>query len=346
MGENRKSETIRVLYVVVSYWIVSISLVFINKWLLSDPDESPDAPLFVTWFQCCVTAGLCLVAANLSSLVPGFLNFPQLKFSSKTALDILPLSIVFVIMVSFNNLCLKHLNVSFYYLARSLTTVFNVIFTYLILHTSTSRYALLCCGVIVVGYGSGLNVEGSLGSLSFWGAFFGIGSSIACALTSILTARSLPAVEGSAWRLTFYNNLNAMVLFLPLIVLTEINNLRSSSFWFSTNFWSMMILSGVLGFAIGFVSTLQIKYTSPLTHNVCGTAKAAAQTVLAVVAYREVKSVSWWLSNLIVLLGSAAYTFVRHREMIAKSGMTDSKLKRDTPDFPLAPGNVKNTAVV
>ncbi|KAF7253082.1 GDP-fucose transporter, partial [Paragonimus skrjabini miyazakii] len=184
------------------------------------------------------------------------------------------------------------------------------------------------------------------GSLSFWGAFFGIGSSVACALTSILTARSLPAVEGSAWRLTFYNNLNAVVLFLPLIVLTEINNLRSSSFWFSTNFWSMMILSGVLGFAIGFVSTLQIKYTSPLTHNVCGTAKAAAQTVLAVVAYREIKSISWWLSNLIVLLGSAAYTFVRHREMITKSGMTDSKLKRDTPDFPLAPGNAKTTAVV
>ncbi|KAF7239946.1 hypothetical protein EG68_11095 [Paragonimus skrjabini miyazakii] len=165
MVENRRSETIRVLYVVVSYWIVSISLVFINKWLLSDPEESPDAPLFITWFQCCVTAGLCLVAANLSSLVPGFLNFPQLKLSSKTALDVLPLSIVFVIMVSFNNLCLKHLNVSFYYLARSLTTVFNVIFTYFILHTSTSRYALLCCGVIVVGYGSGLNVEGSLGKL-------------------------------------------------------------------------------------------------------------------------------------------------------------------------------------
>ncbi|KAA0192364.1 GDP-fucose transporter 1 [Fasciolopsis buskii] len=79
-----------------------------------------------------------------------------------------------------------------------------------------------------------------------------------------------------------------------------------------------MILSGLLGFAIGFVSALQIQVTSPLTHNVSGTAKAAAQTVLAVAIYREIKSISWWLSNLVVLFGSAAYAYVRQKESAAK----------------------------
>ncbi|VDP72236.1 unnamed protein product [Echinostoma caproni] len=74
-----------------------------------------------------------------------------------------------------------------------------------------------------------------------------------------------------------------------------------------------MVLSGVLGFAIGYVSALQIQVTSPLTHNVSGTAKAAAQTVLAVMIFNESKSLSWWLSNLIVLLGSAAYAYVLSR---------------------------------
>ncbi len=47
--------------------------------------------------------------------------------------QVLPLSIVFVSMIAFNNLCLKFVGVSFYYVGRSLTTVFNVFFTYVIL---------------------------------------------------------------------------------------------------------------------------------------------------------------------------------------------------------------------
>jgi solute carrier family 35 (GDP-fucose transporter), member C1 len=48
-------------------------------------------------------------------------------------LQILPLSILFTAMISLNNLCLKFVGVSFYYVGRSLTTVFNVILTYLVL---------------------------------------------------------------------------------------------------------------------------------------------------------------------------------------------------------------------
>jgi hypothetical protein len=41
--------------------------------------------------------------------------------------QVLPLSIVFVGMISFNNLCLNYVGVAFYYVGRSLTTVFNVV---------------------------------------------------------------------------------------------------------------------------------------------------------------------------------------------------------------------------
>ena len=51
--------------------------------------------------------------------------------------------------------------------------------------------------------------------------------------------------------------------------------------------------------------------TSPLTHNISGTAKAAAQTVIATQWYAEVKSFEWWLSNAVVLFGSAAYARVK-----------------------------------
>ena len=79
-----------------------------------------------------------------------------------------------------------------------------------------------------------------------------------------------------------------------------------------------MVIGGVLGFAIGYVTGLQIQVTSPLTHNISGTAKACAQTVIATSWYHEVKPLLWWTSNIVVLFGSAAYTQVRRWEMKQK----------------------------
>lgn len=56
-----------------------------------------------------------------------------------------------------------------------------------------------------------------------------------------------------------------------------------------------------------------LQVTSPLTHNISGTAKAAAQTVIAVIWFNEVKPILWWISNAIVLIGSAVYTLVRRK---------------------------------
>lgn len=40
-------------------------------------------------------------------------------------------------------------------------------------------------------------------------------------------------------------------------------------------FWSALTIGGICGFAIGFMTSLQIKVTSPLTHNISGTAKVS-----------------------------------------------------------------------
>ena len=68
-------------------------------------------------------------------------------------------------MITFNNLCLKHVGVSFYYVGRSLTTVFNVAFTYLILGQKTSVRAILCCFIILLGFWLGVDQESNSGEL-------------------------------------------------------------------------------------------------------------------------------------------------------------------------------------
>ena len=139
-----------------------------------------------------ILAAMCY---GIASLPPNFgesMNCVQISISLTILKRVLPLSIVFVAMITFNNLCLKFVGVSFYYignffeiffkeysnihikiflspLGRSLTTVFNVIFTYLILGQKTTTRAILCCVTIIFGFWLGIDQENESGSLSISG---------------------------------------------------------------------------------------------------------------------------------------------------------------------------------
>uniref|UniRef100_A0A8C6XL89 Solute carrier family 35 member C1 n=1 Tax=Naja naja TaxID=35670 RepID=A0A8C6XL89_NAJNA len=308
---------VQIAVVVCLYWFISITMVFLNKYLLGSPSLRLDAPLFVTFYQCLVTVLICKLLSLLASCCPpGFVDFPSIRIDLKVSRSVLPLSVVFIGMITFNNLCLKFVGVAFYNVGRSLTTVFNVLLSYLLLKQTTSVFALLSCGIIIGGFWLGIDQEGAEGTLSWAGIIFGILASLCVSLNAIYTKKVLPAVDGSIWRLTFYNNFNACILFLPLLLFTsEFFTLYHFDKLGSIHFWGMMTLSGIFGFAIGYVTGLQIKYTSPLTHNVSGTAKACVQTLLAVFYYEEIKSFLWWASNMMVLAGSSSYTWVKGLEM-------------------------------
>lgn len=119
--------------VVATYWFVSISMVYLNKVLMSNDGISIDAPLFVTWFQCIVTALICVGAGHVGDhfrradynavrqteeggeVKPSFFaQFPKAEYRIGTGSKVFPLSLVFVGMITFNNLCLKWVEVSFY----------------------------------------------------------------------------------------------------------------------------------------------------------------------------------------------------------------------------------------
>ena len=193
---------------------------------------------------------------------------------------------------------------------------FLQIFSFTILQQSISILSILCCGIIVGGFVLGIDQEGKSLDLSFLGVLCGVLASMSVALNAIYTKKVLPVVDNNLWRLQLYNNVNALVLLIPLSVLFgEVNVLKSFQYWTTPWFYALLVMAGTFGVAIGYVSGLQIKVTSPLTHNISGTAKACAQTILAVVAYREVKTLLWWISNALVIAGSTAYTLVRMREM-------------------------------
>lgn len=302
-------------------------MVFANKTLLGSQDRS-SAPFFVTWSQCAVTVLFCYLAGKLR-----LANVPPFEIRPDILKQMLSLSIIFTSMIVFNNLCLKYVEVSFYQVARSLTIVFNVIFDYVILGQTTSFKAMVCCAFVVSGFALG-NVEEM--RWSFVGVVFGVASSFFVAMNSIFVKKKFALVENNPWKITLYNNLNASFLFLPLILFSgELNYLVSSPDLRNPSYWGLLMLSGLLGVSISFATAAQIKYTSPLTHNVSATAKAAAQTVIALMVYRNPISALGFLAVLLVLSASLAYTLVRRSEM-KKKAEQENNAKLDSLKEPLA----------
>ncbi|KAL9694174.1 hypothetical protein quinque_013459 [Culex quinquefasciatus] len=313
--ENLLSKYLRILTVVAAYWTISILTVFVNKALLSGLNL--DAPLFVTWFQVLVSSSICFVMSSLSKRYPRFVTVPSGNpLDKETFLKVIPLSVLFTAMIATNNLCLKYVGVAFYYVGRSLTTVFNVILTYLLLGQKTSGQAVGCCLLIVAGFWIGVDQESLTDSFSLIGTIFGVLGSLSLSLYSIYTKRTLQHVNQEVWLLSYYNNVYSAIIFIPLMLINgELSVVLNYKNLGEPWFWGVMTVGGFCGFAIGYVTALQIKVTSPLTHNISGTAKACAQTVIATSWYNEAKSLLWWTSNVVVLVGSALYTRVKQLEM-------------------------------
>eukprot|EP01042_Synura_sphagnicola_P003206 gene3206-3963_t len=156
-----------------------------------------------------------------------------------------------------------------------------------------------------------MGIEGEI-NFSLIGTLSGVLSSVFVSLNSIYTSKVLPKVDNDKSLLLYYNNFNASVLFLPLIFLFEseiilenVDKLLSPSFWFA------MTVTGIMGYAIGLVTVLQVKATSPLTHNISGTAKAAVQSLMAFSIWGNEATVKGVAGIFLVIFGSGLYTWVQ-----------------------------------
>lgn len=102
-----------------------------------------------------------------------------------------------------------------------------------------------------------------LGSLSIGGTIFGVLGSLSLSLYSIFTKRVLPKVDNQVWLLSYYNNIYATILFLPVMYLNnEFHELAIYPQLFNESFWLQMLVGGICGFSIGFLTSLQIKVST------------------------------------------------------------------------------------
>ncbi|KAL1918219.1 uncharacterized protein VTP21DRAFT_3485 [Calcarisporiella thermophila] len=311
---RKQHSTHLILLVVAFYWVVSLAVVFLNKIILSGDEYKFPYPLFVTWYQMLVALVLLLLGSSIGKKNSQFALIPPFEFKAHIAKNVAPLTFIYVMMLALNNLCLQYVEVTFYQVARSLSIVFNIIFTYTILGNKTSTATLFTCLIVLLGF-----VIGSYGEINFsWmGIIYGVGSSAFVALYGIYVKKTLVLVDNNQWRLLHYNTTLSIIFLFPLVLLSgELGDIFSTvTFLGETGFWILMTITGITGFVINIAMFLQIKYTTPLTNTISGTAKSCFQTALAAWIFQNTISVLNGIGILLALGGSALYSYVRYKNL-------------------------------
>jgi GDP-fucose transporter C1 len=310
-GEEVRKKVIQSALAVTFYMSVSIALVFLNRFVLTDPDEKAGA-LFVSWYQFIVAYVCIIIITVFFPRVPVLNLFPPIRYQMGIVLKVIPVSIAYLIMIGLNNKCLEYVSVSGYQIVRSLTIIFSIILTYIFKGEKTSLRACLACFGVVVGFW--LGVQGDI-DLTLKGCIYGVGSSCFVATYSIVVKTVMGLLDGNEYLLIEYNTPMAIVLLAPFVWISgEFDILKESR---SVKFWVMQTTAGIVGFVINIAIFLNIKYTTPLTHNLSGTVKACLQTLLAFVFFPsgETMTLLKFLGTVLVIGFSACYAFVRKSEM-------------------------------
>jgi len=297
--------------------VVSISLVFLNKWVMGD--KAFPYPLFVSWFQ--------LVVAEVMIIAFGWLGqrfkvfplklFVPWEWNWEIAKQVSKLSLVYVAMIAFNNICLRYVEVSMYQVARSLTIMWTILLSkYYFPDKIISKKTFLSCLVVFIGF-----VIGSVGevNLELKGLIAGVISCFFVAYYNILVKSVLNnTFNKNTWRLMIYNTTISIFLFIPTIIADG----SLSLIFFDENFkappgiWLNLTISGVLGILINIAIFLQINYTTALTGSISGTVKACLQTILGVIIFQNEISLLNGAGIVLVIMGSAWYSHIGYSEMV------------------------------
>lgn len=309
-----------VLESITLYMMVSISIVLFNYKVFS---EIIEYPILVSWFQ----QLLGLVIFHLLKMNESRLGFCLKEFAHFESFEwgvgkyMVPLAFSFIGMVSLSNICLKHVLVSTYQVARSTTILFNLLLSYVILKQKLSVTTVMSCIIVMVGF-----ILGAFDSrtLNANGMVFGVFSSIIQSFYSVLVKKQLSMVNNNQIQLLYYQLYLSSVMFVPILIITGEIGYLYTIFNFDQGVLrtclalSCLIISGVLSVAIN-VSTFQlIKRTNSITFNVVALLKSCIQSIGGIILFNEIFTLQSILGIFLTLLGTFMYSLDLQSNSLSK----------------------------
>ncbi|XP_059157627.1 GDP-fucose transporter 1-like [Physella acuta] len=309
MIPSEKKKLVLIASVIAAHWTVAMSMVFINKSLVSGRAPHSDISVFLVWVQNIIGISILILMSFMSSFFKFSWDRPGFDPANLLHPDMIMASVTFTGTLVFNNLMLKYISVAFYQVARSLTLIFVISLSVVILREKITSKVILSCFFIIMGFYIGVDNEILSNGVHLIGVVYAIIASLLAALCGIFFKRIQKNRQLSSVQLTFNNCLISTLGLTPLIFTTsQLDNFFSSSMSDDVTVRMLLLLSGAMSLSMGWLSALQISLTSPLTHNISINAKSVFQTVLAVMWSGESRAWVWWLGNGLVMAGIATYT--------------------------------------
>ncbi|KAG8881989.1 hypothetical protein FRB97_008857 [Tulasnella sp. 331] len=218
---------------------------FSNKAVLN---SSPNLPLLMLLIQFLI-AIFCL---HLSALLTPRIEIPRKMLSIEKFKQLIPILLTNVIGLTFNTLCLRGVDASFFQIARGLVLPLTILVSSVEKRASPTIPVLFAGTVVTLGFFIGIAPKPTSASGAttistaapitslIWGAL----SSLMTAIHAVLIKRSLPYVDNSAIQLAYWTNASAALMLLPFVLFDG----EASSVWSSITYVEPL---GTVGGALG-----------------------------------------------------------------------------------------------
>ncbi|KAG9034483.1 hypothetical protein FRB95_013159 [Tulasnella sp. JGI-2019a] len=312
-------------------------MVFVNKAVLN---SSPNLPLLSQF----LTAIICLY---LSAMLSPRIEIPHKMLSADKLKRLLPIIMTNVIGLTFNTLCLRGVNASFFQIARGLVLPLTIVVSSVDKKASPTIPVLIAGTVVTIGFFVGIvpKSTSSRTEAPAMSLIWGVLSSLMTAVHAVLIKRSLSFVDNSAIQLAYWTNASAALILLPFVLfngevstvwsrMTFVEPLGSAvgsasagevtEAWDWHTFVAGCLITGVVGFLLCVAGVLSIKVTSPITHMFSSACRSVLQTVLGVWIFDDLLTFNRITSILTILKGSMYYTWIKSQEADQKATTMDN----------------------
>lgn len=174
--------------------------------------------------------------------------------------------------------------------------------------------SLFGCGVIMLGFGTGMVTDIQKMLTSYKGLFLGVGSSFTTAVESVVVKKFLGKGDEGMWQLVWMSSVMQLVLYVPILTISgETTLLAATTPLVFSQFVRAAIMTGFASFLLTLATFLQISVTSPTTHMIVTAARGVAQSALAVMILGESVTAGRVWSMACILGGSTIYGIGKDR---------------------------------
>ncbi|EFC35912.1 predicted protein [Naegleria gruberi] len=311
--------------------VTSILSVFLTKYLMDMGEYSFHFPLTMAWFHLIVSL-LCIICTyNLNRLKKTnhlirtcFSFLPDFEFKFDTAVQIAPVSLCYVGMVTFNNLCLDYADIHTYHTARSISICFTVIFTSVLLGEKVQKRIIGACLMIAIGYFMTGFEELQLSKMQSIGFAFGLMSSCFMALYSIYLKKLMSSSHRNHWIILIYNVVCAILFLFPVCYFTgEFEKAISVNYLFEPKFLAILTTTALIAYVVNISNFMLISYTSPLTTSVTISMKSVVESFLSFAVHNTHVSTYGLLSSAFTVVGTYLYSYFKVKDKREFEGLVD-----------------------